>query len=480
MDAFSHFSKLWADDSNPFAYLLNVKDERGTPLYEPHPSPVRYPLISVMRKGIKYRAYQNFSIHSWRHVNWPTVSDAGPPLHGKAQVGTDLTKCNLGNVTTSRMPMAFDYRFQIDHFCLRPDTQAFYVERLLNQFWRSGGTLQSWMDIEYPGWGSQYIRVYVEGDIDQSVPEEYQDKNVEFRTSFTLVVEGFSIDLDYQVKPALWKLIPWSGTPDELTDLLRVRLEVDLRETGLNPVLESRTAIPSAGTCASDLLYAAWNTAGTAAISLGGQAGTNAASNVLNGNQVPVLLPTDALDHTPSYSYGIPATVQFGYGSVLVANYVWMGGTVLPAAAGIGIELPTVGTYYTASSGSYFGSVPVGYAGTAIPHYGIGDVFSPPVRVYTGVSADMPDQDYAWTPASPVWISGSVAPAAAGIEIEFSAIGTYTVDAITGSYAGTVPYGYSGTAIPTFAGTGSFTPPVRVYTVLTADALNQDYVGFYP
>ena len=82
MDAFSQFEQLWAQDTNPFRYLFDLKDAKGTPLYEPFPSPMRYPIISVYRKGWKYRMYQNFSIHRWRQINWPTVSDTGTTLYG--------------------------------------------------------------------------------------------------------------------------------------------------------------------------------------------------------------------------------------------------------------------------------------------------------------------------------------------------------------------------------------------------------------
>jgi hypothetical protein len=315
MDAFSHFNKLWADEQNPFAYLFNVKDEHGTPLYEPHPSPVRYPLISIMRKGVAFRSYQNFSIHRWQRINWPTVSDTGTVVID-GQVGNDLVKCDLGNVTTSRMPMAFDYKFQVDHFCLRPDTQAFYVERLINQFWRSGGKMQTWMDIEYPGWGSQYIRVFVDGDVDQSVPDEYQDKNVEFRTSFTLTIEGFAVDLNYQVKPALWKLIPYSATPADLENLNGFYDPVDLRPDGYNQVLEARPAIPAAGTCQQEIVNAEWATYGTQVIYMGDQSGTAAGDNVIDGNQQPVLATTDAIFAEPTYSYGISSAVAFGNGTL--------------------------------------------------------------------------------------------------------------------------------------------------------------------
>jgi hypothetical protein len=107
MDAFSQFTRLWSEANNPFLYLLQAVNDDGTPLYQPYPAPVRYPLLSVYRKGFKYRTYQNFSIHKFRHINWPTVSD-------------DVGRCELGNVTTSRMPMAWDYRFQIDFSATGP------------------------------------------------------------------------------------------------------------------------------------------------------------------------------------------------------------------------------------------------------------------------------------------------------------------------------------------------------------------------
>jgi hypothetical protein len=110
MDAFGQFNKLWSQSNNPFQYLLDAKDEKGTPLYLPYPNPVRYPLLSVYRKGWRYRSYQNFSIHRHRHINWPSVST----------IEEGLGKCELGNVMTSKMPLAYDYRFQLNHFSTPP------------------------------------------------------------------------------------------------------------------------------------------------------------------------------------------------------------------------------------------------------------------------------------------------------------------------------------------------------------------------
>jgi hypothetical protein len=214
--------------------LLQAVDEEGTPLYQPYPAPVRYPLLSVYRKGFKYRSYQNFSIHKFRHINWPTISD-------------DVGRCDLGNVTTSKMPMAWDYKFQLDFFCNRPDTQAFFVEKLMREFYKTGGTPQTWIAVEYPAWGRQLIRVYIDGDIENNTPEEPEaDKNVEFRTTVNIVVEGFSLDLDFKIEPAFWTLIFGTGSIDPVTlqrafEPLR---EDDVRIRDNNVTMLARSNLP--------------------------------------------------------------------------------------------------------------------------------------------------------------------------------------------------------------------------------------------
>ena len=315
MDALGHFKQLWADDKNPFDYLLRAKDDKGTPLYEPHPQPVRYPLINVMRQGIRYRPYQNFSLHSWRHINWPTVSSAGGVVPGTEQQGTDLTKCDLGNVTTSRMPMAFDYKFQIDHFCMRPDTQAFFVEKLLNQFWRTGGTLQTWFEVVYPGWGSPYIRMCVEGEVNQAAPDDSQtsDRHVEFRTSFTLIIEGFSIDVNYEVKPTLWKLVQGPASVSELLQLTGDRVLADLRFTGTNLVLDSRSDIPPTGVCQTEGAREAYVSAGTIYIQVGDHlVPQNPGDNVVTPAFTPPATTPLSITVESAFDYGILSTLQMG------------------------------------------------------------------------------------------------------------------------------------------------------------------------
>ena len=262
MDAFSEFTKLWADADNPYAYLSEAKDDKGTPLYLPYPSPVRYPLLSVFRRNYKLRNSHNFSIHRMRHINWPTVADDAPPTYGKDQQGAGLNLGDLGNVTVSRYPMAFDYRFQLDFFCNRPDTQAFFLTQLFREFWRTGGPqMQTWVVVAYPLLGNKLVRVYIDGEVENMTPEVPEDgKNVEFRVSFAVVMEGYDIDLQYKIHPALWTLVlsDTAALPDVLDNAMQLAADedysqrYDLRgDPTQNPTVAYRiatTAMPATGT----------------------------------------------------------------------------------------------------------------------------------------------------------------------------------------------------------------------------------------
>lgn len=234
MEAYSHFKDLWAMDKNPFAYLYAVKDDLGRPSYEPHPTPPKYPLLSVHRKNWSYRPTQNFSIHQRRKINWPTVS-------------SDVDKNDLANVTQGMMPMAMNLRYQLDHYCLRPDTQAMFVRKLFREFARTGGQLQAWIPVLYPGWGVQNVRVSLEGEIDNMTPEEPEEgKTVEFRTSCTLIVEGYSVDVDFRQVPAAWTILIGSGTPaPSMLQAAYSEYSEDLRVEGRNETLEERRGLPA-------------------------------------------------------------------------------------------------------------------------------------------------------------------------------------------------------------------------------------------
>lgn len=241
-DAFSQFQTLWSLDKNPFRYLLELKDANGTPLYEPHPSPVRYPLISVYKKSTKYRTWQNFSYHRWRHINWPTVA-------------SDVHKCDLGNVTTSQMPMAWDFTYQIDYYSMRPDSQAFWIEKLMWEMYRTGGVPQTWICVQYPGWGPQMVRLRLEGDLQNNTPEAPPEgEHTEYRTTIQVVLEGFSVDLDYRVYPALWELIfRDSSAVTDPAEAYTILASADLRYQDNNVTLDSRSNVPEEGDCQQEL-----------------------------------------------------------------------------------------------------------------------------------------------------------------------------------------------------------------------------------
>jgi hypothetical protein len=247
MDAFGSFNKLFASDSNPFRYLFDLKDEDGKPIYEPHPSNFRYPLISVLRRTWRMRASQSYGLHQFRHMNWPTVS-------------SDVGRCDLANVSVGFRPMGWDYRFQIDHYAMRPDTQAYFVEKLMRIFAVGGGTAQAWLPVHYPAWGLQAIRAYIDGDtIENSSKEEPEDqKHVEFQTTVSLVLEGYSVDQDIQIVPALWNLILRKSTestsPSELMAAFDEQRNIDLRLHDNNPVMNDRSNIPSDEECQRELI----------------------------------------------------------------------------------------------------------------------------------------------------------------------------------------------------------------------------------
>jgi hypothetical protein len=243
MDAFGQFTKLWSQANNPFQYLLDAKDDKGTPLYQPYPNPVRYPLLSVYRKGWRYRSYQNFSIHRFRHLNWPTVST----------IEDGLGRCELGNVMTSKMPLAYDYRFQINHFTTRPDSQAFFLEKFVREFQDTGGLPQCWIPVWYPIWGMQLIRVYIDGDMENASPEDADSEGqMEYNTAATIVMEGFSVDVKPEALPALWYIVfGTGGTVDP--EKLEMFYTQDARILDDNVTLDSRPNVPPDDVCQENL-----------------------------------------------------------------------------------------------------------------------------------------------------------------------------------------------------------------------------------
>ena len=241
MTAFAEYTRLWEGENNPFGYLTQLKDVKGNPLY-PYPAPVRLPLINVKPLPYKQRPGQSYSVHTVRRQDLWTVSK-------------DVLQRDLGNVSQGQFPSAWDFRFQLDHFCKRPDTQAQFVAAVMKAFHlMTGAGSYTWLHVAYPGWfsGHPLCRLLLDGEIEATQEEDQVDHTYVFRTTFTLSIEGYVPDLDVRTVPALWFLTERVGTvsqeqlqtiypllgPDVLAHTQ------DLREHNENVVFTALTDLP--------------------------------------------------------------------------------------------------------------------------------------------------------------------------------------------------------------------------------------------
>jgi hypothetical protein len=118
----------------------------------------------------------------------------------------------------------------------------------MRTMWLTGGTPQVWVPVHYPVWGWHRVRMFIDGDIENSTLEEPEDgKHVEFRTTFTLVMEGYSVDQDVRIVPALWNLIIRQGPapPGQLAEAFNLQETTeDLRLHPENAVMAARGNLP--------------------------------------------------------------------------------------------------------------------------------------------------------------------------------------------------------------------------------------------
>jgi len=237
MDAYSSFNTMWKNPDNPFSYLLEAKDDDGTPLYEPYPSNARYPLISIKRNGWGYRIEQSYGYHKMRRQYYPTVSDTAK-------------KSDLGNVVAGMWPNAWNYKFQVDHFCMQARTQAIFIQTLMRAMSTGGGSIQTWIPVNYFGWfgtGHKLIRMVLEGDINNISADEPSEGQVEMRTSFNLTLEGYDADINAELHPTLWSMLSHEVSPQDLGTLYPMQLfQQDFRSSNANPVFNTTSNLPSA------------------------------------------------------------------------------------------------------------------------------------------------------------------------------------------------------------------------------------------
>jgi hypothetical protein len=251
-DAHHNFANLWKSENNPYAYLKGLKDKDGKPVFQPYPSNVFYPLISVSRLNWRFRQSQSYGARINRTAYYPTVQGTLP---------TDITVVGNGTISRNDMawaahnhwPVGWDFRFQVDHFCNFPQTQSVFVNRLMERFKHTGGIPQTYMAAKYPfPQRKQFIRAYIESDIDNVNNDAQDEQSQEIRTSFTVVLEGYWYDYKTEIAPVLWyvglgkdsAVVP----PDELDrwfDFNEIYPGLDdVRIGANNPTIESRGGLP--------------------------------------------------------------------------------------------------------------------------------------------------------------------------------------------------------------------------------------------
>lgn len=238
MDAFADFQHLWEQHDGSLKYLLEAKDKDGKPLYQPHPQAVRLPMIAVNRTGWTFSSRRTYSPHWNRHVGWPTVSK-------------DVAKLDLGNVYQAEMPTAWDYKFQLDFFASRPDSQAIFIQTLMRAMSRlASAQAQTWIYAIYPGYfGIQPVRLYLADDGIQDMTEDDADSFRLYRTSVSLVVEGWSPDSNKLVVPAFWSQTSSSKAVDpssiESQFVQAIQQSEDLRQRQSNSLFSTVNGLPS-------------------------------------------------------------------------------------------------------------------------------------------------------------------------------------------------------------------------------------------
>jgi hypothetical protein len=139
-----------------------------------------------------------------------------------------------------------------------------------------------------------------------------------------------------------------------------------------------------------------------------------------------------------------------------------------------------VGSVVTDEMGFYSIEVPQGWSGVATPSYCGYYSFNPEQRFYTNVKKDYFDQDYTGGPAQLFTISGKFTYHDTGepisnTEIDFgdnvvittNDLGEYSIEMIPCTSDTLVPY------ILNF----NFEPSFRIYNNITANYINQDYIG---
>lgn len=234
MSAYADFKQIWAmTDNNPFAYLLLAKNPDGSPMYQPHPMPPPYPMLTVNRVRWSFAPSRNLGSHWNRHAGWATVAK-------------DVKRKDLGTAKEQRMPQAWDYRLQLDHYCRRADQQAHFIQELTLGWYPSASIPNTWIKAVYPSYiGHHLVRVVQDGDITDATEEEPVEGYRVFRTTVNLLVEGWHMDPDQLYVNTFWTEVDRlkAVSPGALSEVYTV-YKTDLRGTDDNSIVNAAHHMP--------------------------------------------------------------------------------------------------------------------------------------------------------------------------------------------------------------------------------------------
>lgn len=141
------------------------------------------------------------------------------------------------------------------------------------------------------------------------------------------------------------------------------------------------------------------------------------------------------------------------------------------------------GSTTTDAGGNYVHALPYGWSGIVVPAK-TGFTFNPASRQYTGLTADMTNQDYTATAVTPV-ISGRITDAAGNgifnVTLTFSNGGGSTTTGNDGYYLNNIPYNWGGTVTPVKEGY-TFSPQMISYNSVVYDRRGENYIAqsIYP
>ncbi len=175
----------------------------------------------------------------------------------------------------------------------------------------------------------------------------------------------------------------------------------------------------------------------------------------------------------PNRSYSNVITDQSGENYTASLNHYFITGNTSEGGVTLTWTDTTEKTIVSDLLGNYSISVPYGWTGNITPSKP-GYTFSPPLRTYSNVTADIPAQNYTAT-LNHYIISGNTDQG--GVTLTWIDVTEQTVVSdLAGNYSISVPYNWSGIVTPSKTGY-SFTPLNRTYSNIVSDTTNQNYLA---